>query len=54
MIVTGTTNLVYVTSKGVPESKVTSRFLTVLVGEIEFPRNWVGNFEGLSGLSITK
>ena len=27
-----------------PESKLTPRFLTVSVREIEFPRNWVGNF----------
>ena len=30
--------------KVLPESKVTPRFLTVSVGEIEFPRSWVGNF----------
>ena len=27
-----------------PESKVIHRFLTILVGEIEFPRSWVGIF----------
>ena len=30
--------------KVLPESKVTDRFLSVLVGEIEFPRSWVRNF----------
>ena len=34
-----------------PESKVTPRFLTVSVGEIELSREFVD--EGLSGLSIT-
>ena len=33
-----------------PESKVTPRFLTILVPEIEFPKKLVGKFfdEGLS------
>ena len=31
-------------AKVFPESKVTPKFLTSFVGEIEFPRNWVGNF----------
>ena len=41
VIVTGTTNVGYVTGKGV-ESKVTPRFFTLMVGEIELPRQEVG------------
>ena len=40
MIVTGTTNLGYVTGKGVSRVKVTPRLLTISVGEIEFPRSY--------------
>ena len=38
-----------------PESKVTPRFLTVSVGEIEFLRSlvWIFWDEGLSSLSVT-
>ena len=39
-------------AKVFPESKVTPKFLTSLVGEIEFPRNWVGNFCMIDSLSV--
>ena len=52
MIVTGKTNFGYVTGKGIV--RVESNTLTISVEEIEFPKNWVGNFwkrESLACLS---
>ena len=52
MIVTHTTNLGYVTGKGDPASKVTPRFLTISVGETEFPSSCKGEITNPLGIPL--